>query len=315
MDYPFDIDEIFASEGDGSVRLPRQRAGSSPQGLTVTLMADYTARTRAWLPSAALVALLAESGVSLAGARTAISRLARRGILESDRQGRYTRYRLTLSAAAHLRVGGNWVASYGSAAATWDGWWTLIAFSLPQEAASRRRTLRNHLRWMGFAPLYDALWISPREFSAQAWNDLGMMRLDTVTAFRAQHIDLTRTAGRPPVDAWRLPAIAARYEEFIHRWSPIVPSVRAGQLDGARAVRARTEVMDHYRRFSTLDPQLPDTLLPAGWPRQAARDVFIAVYDGLALCAEQHVRTVVGAHGAGPLPQIHANAMADLLAG
>ncbi|MEE3921408.1 cytochrome P450 [Micromonospora sp. BRA006-A] len=61
---------------------------------------------------------------------------------------------------------------------------------------------------------------------------------------------------------------------------------RLGSVDGAAAVRARTEVMDTYRRFPTLDPRLPLELLPAGWPRRAARDLFAAVYDGLAEAAE-----------------------------
>jgi phenylacetic acid degradation operon negative regulatory protein len=56
---PFDIEEIFPEDAAESVRLPRRQAGSSPQGLAVTLLADYTLRTRARLPSAAIVALLA----------------------------------------------------------------------------------------------------------------------------------------------------------------------------------------------------------------------------------------------------------------
>lgn len=58
----------------------------------MTLLADYTVRTRAWLPSAMIVALLAESGVNTAGARAAISRLARRGVLEYARRGRHSAY-------------------------------------------------------------------------------------------------------------------------------------------------------------------------------------------------------------------------------
>jgi phenylacetic acid degradation operon negative regulatory protein len=61
----------------------------------------------------------------------------------------------------------------------------------------------------------------------------------------------------------------------------------------AAAVRARTEVMEIYRRFSVIDPLLPTTLLPRDWPRGRAREVFIAVYDGLAEPAQRHVRTVV----------------------
>ncbi|MEU8612965.1 PaaX family transcriptional regulator, partial [Actinoplanes sp. NPDC048791] len=77
MTSPYDIEEIFPDDAAETVRLPRRQAGSSPQGLTVTLLADYTLRNRAWLPSAAIVALLAEACDSQAGARTAISRLAR----------------------------------------------------------------------------------------------------------------------------------------------------------------------------------------------------------------------------------------------
>ena len=61
---PFDIEEIYPDDGAQSVRLPRRQSGNAPQGVAVTLLADYTLRTRRRLPSAAIVALLAESGVT-----------------------------------------------------------------------------------------------------------------------------------------------------------------------------------------------------------------------------------------------------------
>ncbi|WP_430781511.1 PaaX family transcriptional regulator [Actinoplanes sp. G11-F43] len=295
MSHPFDIEQVL--------RLPRRQAGGSPQDLTVTLMADYTVHTGAWLPSAAIVALLAESGVSTAGARTALSRLARRGVLDSDRQGRRTRYRLSPAAVADLRVGGRWVASYGDDAETWDGRWTLVAFSLPQEAVMARRTLRDQLRWMGFAPLYDALWISPREFTEPD------VLPEAVTVFRARHVELATGPGRDPIEAWDLSAIAGRYEAFLDRWRPVTPD----GLDGAAAVRARTELIDAYRQFSTIDPRLPDKLLPSGWLRRPAREVFAALYDGLAGPAERHVRAVAAAHSTDSAPEIRANTVAGLL--
>ena len=78
---PFEIEEIFPDLAEGSVRLPRRQVGRAPQDMAVTLMADYTLRTRAWVPSAAIVALLGDANVSPAGARTAISRLSRRNVL------------------------------------------------------------------------------------------------------------------------------------------------------------------------------------------------------------------------------------------
>jgi phenylacetic acid degradation operon negative regulatory protein len=311
---PYDIDEIFPQDAAGPVRLPRRQAGISPQGLAVTLLADYTLRSRAWLPSAAIVALLAEAGVSQAGARTAISRLARRGVLESHRQGRHTSYRLTVAAASFLAVGGSAIVS-PAGTRPWDEQWTLIAFSLPQEEGALRRGLRSQLRWMGYAPLYDGLWISPHDLSEKTKARLAELTLGTLTVFRARHVDLDAATRRNPLDAWDTADIARQYESFIRQWNATAPRAAAGQITGAEAVRARTEVMDTYRRLPILDPQLPSRLLPPEWLREPARELFIAVYDGLAEAAEDHVRAVASRYAAGKITGVGAHTVADLATG
>ncbi|KAB1942618.1 PaaX family transcriptional regulator [Micromonospora sp. ALFpr18c] len=315
MASPFDIEEIYPDDGEHSLRLPRRQAGTSPQGVAVTLLADYTVRTRAALPSAAIVALLAESGVTTAGARAAISRLARRGVLEGSRQGRRSSYRLSRAAAADLSAGAQWILTSTAATTPWDGHWTTIAFSLPQDRGSQRRALRGQLRWLGYAPLYDGLWISPYELTPPARALLAQLSAGRATVFRGRHVALDATSRRAPIEAWDVDAIERHYEAFLRRWTPLLPRVRAGQVDGAEAVRARTEVMDTFRRFPTLDPQLPLELLPAGWLRQPARQLFTAVYDDLADPAEQHVRAVVARHTDSGEPGIQAHTTADLVAG
>ncbi|MET8149945.1 PaaX family transcriptional regulator C-terminal domain-containing protein [Actinoplanes sp. NPDC049668] len=314
MTSPYDIDEIFPEEPAGTVRLPRRQAGNSPQGLAVTLLADYTLRTRAWLPSAAMVALLAEAGVSPAGARTAISRLLRRGVLEGHRQGRRGFYRLTPAAAAFLTIGGSAIAE-AAGAPPWDEHWTLIAFSLPQQQSTLRRALCSRLRWMGYAPLYAGLWISPHDLSEKTRARLAEVTLGTVTVFRARHVELDTTVRRNPLDAWDTAEIARQYESFIRRWSPALPKTRAGAILGADAVRARTEVMDTYRRLPILDPHLPLRLLPRGWLREPARELFRAVYDGLADAAQAHVRAVAGPYAGDDGAGIRAHTVAELAAG
>ncbi|TDC61081.1 PaaX family transcriptional regulator [Micromonospora sp. KC207] len=314
MASPFSIEEIYPDDGH-PLRLPRRQAGNSPQGVAVTLLADYTLRTRAAIPSAAIVALLAEAGVSTAGARAAISRLARRGVLEGSRQGRRSAYRLSRAAAASLVGGGRWIIDSTATAAPWDGRWTIVAFSLPQERSAQRRALRGQLRWLGYAPLYDGLWISPRDLTPKARERLAQLAPGTVTVFRAQQATLDGTGHRAPIEAWDIAAINRHYQEFLRRWTPLLPGVESGGIDGAAAVRARTEVMDTYRRFPTLDPQLPLDLLPAGWLRQPARELFSAVYDGLAEPAERHVRAVVARFADSAQPGIAAHTTSDLLAG
>ncbi len=309
---PFNIDEIFPDIADGSTRLPRRQSGSSPQGLAVTLLADYTLQSRTWLPSAALVALLAESGVNTAGARTAISRLARRRVLEISRQGRHSFYRLTQPAADNLAHGGRQIATFAAKAESWDGWWTLVAFSLPQEASAERRALRGQLRWLGYAPLYDGLWVTPHSLGHTSRAKLSAIALGATTVFRARHVEIEAVTNRIPIDAWDTAALVHQYDSFIRRWNALLPGVRSGDVTGAAAVRARTEVMDAYRRFPILDPLLPIELMPAGWPRSDARAVFVAVYDGLVEPAQEHVRAVAHRYATGPQPDIRAHRVDQL---
>ncbi|MFI7426686.1 PaaX family transcriptional regulator C-terminal domain-containing protein [Micromonospora sp. NPDC049836] len=310
---PYEMEDVVP-DLTGSVRLPRRQAGSSPQGLAMTLIADYTARTRAWLPSASIVALLAETGVSTAGARTAISRLARRGVLENCRDGRHSSYRLTQPAADELLSGGAWIAGFAAGADSWDGCWTLVAFSLPQEANGHRRALRDQLRWLGFASLFDGLWVSPDALNPTVETRLRTFGVGAMSIFRARHVDLASPSNRSPLEAWDVAAIAHQYETFIQRWQPLLPRVRAGRITGAQAVATRTAVMDTYRRFPVLDPQLPIQLMPPGWPRARARELFVAVYDGLAAPAQQHVRAVVARFADAPDPGIRAHTTRDLSA-
>ncbi|NUT36073.1 MAG: PaaX family transcriptional regulator [Hamadaea sp.] len=311
---PFEIEDIFPDEAAES-RLPRRQDGSTAQALATTLIADYTLPERISLPTAAIVGLLIESGVSSGAARTAISRLTRRGVLESSRDGRHSSHRLTSEAAAELLAGGAWIARFGDQERVWDGHWTLVAFSLPEDQGARRRSLRAELRWLGFAPLYDGLWVSPDDVNPTVERRLAAVAFGALTVFRARHADLAVGASRSPVDAWDLSAIAGHYEDFDRRWRPLLQPVRADEIVGAAAIRARTQIMDAYRRIPLLDPQLPTELLPAGWPRSRARQLFVAIYDGLARQAEQHVQAVVRQTAGGPkTPAVRAQTVVGMAA-
>ncbi|WP_271189602.1 PaaX family transcriptional regulator [Dactylosporangium matsuzakiense] len=309
---PFRIEDIFPEITDGSADLPRRQSGASPQSLAVTLVADYTLRNDTWLPAVALVALLGEFGLSKAAARVAISRLTRRAVLESYRHGRFTSYRLTRQAAMELSVGGVGIAAFAAEPESWDGHWTFVTFSMPKEESTRRNALRVYLRWHGFAPLYDAVWVSPQPLPPHELAGLAAEASGAITVVRARHIPLGTGADRNPVDAYDVEAVAERYDIFVRRWSRLLPGIANGSVTGSAAVRARTEVMESYRQFPTIDPMLPTQLMPAHWPRPQARDVFIAVYDGLAESAQEHVRAVAAD---GPRLDIEAHTVAEMRAG
>ena len=142
-------------------------AAQRPPRLLLTLLGDYWWQRTEPLPSSAIVALLGEFGVSDSAARAALSRLTRNGLLVTSKTGRRTFSRLSSRAAAILDDGARRIFSFGAANQPWDGMWSLVAFSIPEDNRAARDALRKQLRWLGFAPLYDALWVSPRDHAAE----------------------------------------------------------------------------------------------------------------------------------------------------
>jgi phenylacetic acid degradation operon negative regulatory protein len=283
--------------------------------MSMTLLADYGLRSRVWIPSGAVVELLGEFGITPGNARAAISRLTRRGTFEGLRRGRRTAYRLAPGAATALALGGKAVAGFPLEAEAWDGRWTVVTFSLPTAGDAPRRSLRSQLRWLGFVPLYDGCWISPRSLPGPAVPLFPGLPPGALTVFRAEHVRAATPADREPLTAWDLDGIRGRYLAFIDRWRPALARIGAGDVGGVEALHLRTEVMDAYRHFLSLDPQVPQRLMPQDWPRHEARSIFTAVYDGLLDPALGHVTETVARHADAPAPVLRGHTVADLLAG
>jgi phenylacetic acid degradation operon negative regulatory protein len=70
--------------------------------------------------------------------------------------------------------------------------------------------------------------------------------------------------------------------------------VQTGQVGAAEALVARTRVMDVWRQFPNLDPELPEDALPGGWPRRRAQAIFADAYDALGPLAEVRFQQIVG---------------------
>jgi phenylacetic acid degradation operon negative regulatory protein len=263
-----------------------------PPRLLLTLLGDYWWRQNELLPSAALVALLTEFGVSDTAARGAIARLVRHGLLTTSKQGRQTYHKISERAMRILDDGARRIFSFGLHPRPWDGMWSLVAFSIPEENRQLRYILRDRLRWLGFAPLYDGLWISPQDTLREAANQLAELSIDTVTMFRAQTFEGT-TEGGLPQHAWNLDALQAQYQKFIADIYPLEARVRNGTLSPEEALTARTRLMDAWRSFPALDPDLPEELLPPDWPRAQARRLFIEMYDALGPLAERRIQQII----------------------
>jgi phenylacetic acid degradation operon negative regulatory protein len=282
------------SEMQDTVDLPRTQSGANPQHLIVTLLGDYWWGRHEHLPSAGLVALAGEFDITATSSRAALSRLARRGLLDSSRQGRRTYYGLTARAEQVLDEGLHRIMAFGLEDRPWSGSWVVVIFSVPEEQRDVRHVLRTRLRWMGFALLYDGAWVSPRAdptAAAQALDELGVASATVLVSHVAHALN-----GGDPMRAWDLDELRSQYEAFIDEFSPLLDRTRSGQVGGAEALIARTAVMDVWRQFPNLDPELPEAALPSGWPRRRAHQIFADVYDALGPLAELRFQQILAKH-------------------
>lgn len=263
-----------------------------PPRLLLTLLGDYWWRRTEPLPSAALVALLAEFGVSDSAARAALSRLTRNRLLVTSKNGRRTVVGLSERAARILDDGGRQIFSFGTSSEPWDGLWSLVAFSIPEQNRAARDSLRKQLRWLGFAPLYDGLWVAPRDHAVEVIGQLSELGITTATAFRASTVPGSSPEGLPQ-RAWDLDSLREKYDRFIASTERLRQGTQAGRVSPVAALVARTRVMDEWRTFPGLDPDLPAELLPSEWPRAAARELFTTTYDLLGPLAAHRVRQII----------------------
>lgn len=255
----------------------------------MTLYADYWLSTNGRASSAALVRLLAEFGITEASGRAALSRLSRRGMITVHRNGRRTFYGVDGAAAATLGDAVRKVMAFGATPQPWDGTWTTVAFSIPEEQREVRHQLRTRLRWLGFAPIFDGFWISPTAAAADTVRELGELAVTSAVVLRTDG----PVGGRPLTEAWDLDEVRGLYAEFVGTVAPLAERVRLGAVTAAEALVTRTEVMDQWRTFRWKDPDLPHALLPGDWPRDHARALFAEVYDGLGPLAEHRVQQIV----------------------
>ena len=278
------------SSADAEPWMSPGAAAQRPPRLLLTLLGDYWWQRTEPLPSAAIVALLG---------RVRRQRLGGPGRAEpADPQraaghvqgGRRTFSRLSSRAAAILDDGARRIFSFGAANQPWDGMWSLVAFSIPEDNRAARDALRKQLRWLGFAPLYDGLWVSPRDHAAEVIGYLKDLGITTATAFRATSVPSRMRHPGPRLG----PGRAARAVRALHRLRRrLRDTTAAGQVPPMDALIARTRVMDEWRAFPGLDPDLPAELLPGGWPRAAARELFIGCYDLLGPLAARRVRQII----------------------
>jgi phenylacetic acid degradation operon negative regulatory protein len=230
-------------------------------------------------PIASLVRLLAALDIAAPAVRTAVSRMVRQGWLSPVRLPQGRGYALTAKAVRRLDEAGRRI--YRDAPDVWDGRWHLLVIQhIPDRA--RRERLRAGLGYLGYAPLDDTTWLSPRP-SAE------LEALFEVEGVRAERFasSYDGDARGLVARAWDLDGLARAYERWLGDAEELLATCTEPADEQAFAVRSR--LVHEWRKFLFRDPGLPSTLLPDDWPGGKAARFFDAEAARLLPAASRFV--------------------------
>lgn len=270
---------------------PEPAGDFTPQDLVLTLVGAHLDRRNRRFWSGGLVTLLGEFGFSPGAARIALARLANRGLLDRYPQGRYVNYALSGHAQAVLAEGDRRIFSFGRTVEP-VATWTVVWQTVPEERRQARERLVRRLRFAGFGTLQDGTWITPhdREREVAAL----VAELDV-----AEHVGVL--LGRPSVAvdfhavvdrAWDLSGLSTRYQAFLVEFAPYTDPAARAALDDRTALVVRTRLVHQFRKFPTLDPELPADLADPPIGRVDAVAMFHDLYPTLAEAARRHFDSV-----------------------
>ncbi|MFS8202740.1 PaaX family transcriptional regulator C-terminal domain-containing protein [Streptomyces sp. CWNU-52B] len=267
-----------------------------PQSLMLSFLGDQVLGRDVCVYSGSVVDVFGRAGVGEHATRSTLTRMAGRGLLRRQREGRRMYFGLTERSEAVLRDGERRIWETGAVNRRWDGTWTLLGFSLPESWQRQRHDLRARLTWSGFGPLFGGLWIAPGEADVSGLvAELGLSA--HVKIFRA-HADPGTDIASMVEETWALTELAARYEEFTRRWQPRRTTNPPDLAALALRLRLSTEWLQVIRR----DPRLPLEHLPDNWPAEQAEKTFKSVYTHLTDPAQKAADHLLDLVPTRPLP-------------
>ncbi|MFJ7999682.1 PaaX family transcriptional regulator C-terminal domain-containing protein [Streptomyces sp. NPDC096310] len=272
----------------------------TPRSLIITLYGAYgRAPDDAPLPVAELIRLLDAVGVDAPSARSAVSRLKRRGLLVPERTATGAAGYVLSGEARQLLDDGDRRIYAHPAPLLADGW-VLAVFTVPEAERHKRHLLRSRLGRLGFGTAAPGVWIAPGRLHEETRHTLERLQLNPYVAlFTGQHQGFEATA-EAVARWWDLTAIAGLHSEFLAVHEPVLRRWE-GRAAGAAgdapraAYRDYLLALDSWRRLPYADPGLPAELLPGNWPGERSAAVFAGLHTRLRDAGLAFVRPPVSA--------------------
>ncbi|MBI2304915.1 MAG: phenylacetic acid degradation operon negative regulatory protein PaaX [Chloroflexi bacterium] len=262
-----------------------------PQSMILTLYGDYIRHRGGEIWVASLIQVLSSFGLSEQAIRSALSRMTRKGLLQTKRVGKNSYYTLTRRGREMLDVGARRI--FQRHQEPWDGQWDVVTYSIPERRREVRDRLRQDLLGLGYGTLSNATWICPYDRRQEVMVLANVWKVaDCIQVFRAQYQgpgslqDLVHRC-------WNMEKTRQKCAAFLERYRPryegCLRRLEAGDPPGEQECFIERFMLIHeYRRFSFFDPQLPKELVPQGWLGSEAAALFQSYHNLLAEGANRY---------------------------
>ncbi|MCU7820785.1 PaaX family transcriptional regulator C-terminal domain-containing protein [Kitasatospora sp. DSM 101779] len=278
----------------GSVESPAAGRDTRHGPLIITAFGLYARGEQNWLSVASVVRLMGDLGVEPQAVRSSVSRLKRRGVLESARHDGAAGYSLAAPVLETLAEGD--VRIFERVRAVAEDGWIVVVFSVPESERQKRHELRAALTRLGFGTAAPGVWIAPGNLAAEARRTFERLGLaGYVDLFTGEHLafgDLRSKVRR----WWDLDELAELYAEFLRRYRPVLERTETAGVSPQEAFGVYVPMLTQWRRLPYRDPGLPLSLLPPGWNGVSAGELFGALNTALGARAREHALAVI--HGA-----------------
>ena len=141
---------------------------------------------------------------------------------------------------------------------SWDGFWRVVMFDVPEAQRQERDRLRRRLIKLGFGRLQDSTYLS-----AYDWDEAVIESPALFLEAKQKHLgDPKKLADK----IWHLDQLADGYQQVIDRLT-----TRFGIKDAKKRDEFLRRTHQEFLAVFLTDPFLPPELLPADWPAAKCR--------------------------------------------
>ena len=276
----------------------------------LTLFGLYARPAGKHLPVSAIVRLLAELGSEPSSIRSSISRLKKKGVLNSQRSTAGSSYALAEGLEQHMQAGD--VRIFSPVPASIGDPWLLVSFSVPESERKNRHIIRSGLTKMGFGSVSAGLYIGPARLQKEASEYIQEHQLWNYVDFFVCEVSGIMDAQKKISQWWDLDSLANEYSNFIGLYEPVLKQWQNHFLHGGSetprsAFAAYVPMVTQWHRLPFLDPGLPAELLPDNWVGIKASKLFNDLHRLLKPLSEQYVALVL------ETPSVHHTADRDVI--